>query len=190
MPSDVKWHFIGHLQSNKAKKLVVDVPNLSIVETVDSHKLAKKLNDAAADINRGVLGIYLQINTSQEDSKSGMEAPEAPAVAKLIASSCPKLSIQGLMTIGAPGDASCFDALVACREQVALALAVEPGSLALSMGMSGDFEAAIAKGSTSVRVGSSIFGAREYPASDPSTTAVAAAAPMEEPASPTSSSGK
>jgi uncharacterized pyridoxal phosphate-containing UPF0001 family protein len=66
------------------------------------------------------------------------------------------------MTIGAPGDLSCFDTLVSCRAAVASALGgIEPESLALSMGMSGDFEAAVAKGSDSVRVGSSIFGARE-----------------------------
>jgi uncharacterized pyridoxal phosphate-containing UPF0001 family protein len=73
------------------------------------------------------------------------------------------------MTIGAPGDLGCFDRLVECRAAVAEALALEGGEeeLALSMGMSGDFEDAIARGATSVRVGSDIFGARAYAASVP-----------------------
>ena len=70
--------------------------------------------------------------------------------------------LDGLMTIGAPGDFSCFDALVRCREEVADALGVEVDSLDLSMGMSGDYESAIERGATSVRVGSTIFGARDY----------------------------
>lgn len=67
------------------------------------------------------------------------------------------------MTIGAPGDMDCFDRLSACREAVAAGLGIEPHALELSMGMSGDFEEAIRRGSTNVRVGSTIFGARFYP---------------------------
>ena len=66
------------------------------------------------------------------------------------------------MTIGAPGDDSAFDNLRSCRDAVEQELSLESGSLELSMGMSGDFETAIAKGSTNVRVGSTIFGARDY----------------------------
>jgi uncharacterized pyridoxal phosphate-containing UPF0001 family protein len=66
------------------------------------------------------------------------------------------------MTIGAPGDVSCFDRLVECRSEVGVALGVEEDTLKLSMGMSGDFETAIAKGSTRVRIGSTLFGARDY----------------------------
>jgi PLP dependent protein len=69
------------------------------------------------------------------------------------------------MTIGAPDDFTCFDKLVLAREHVAAALSVEPSTLALSMGMSGDYEEAIERGSTNVRVGSTIFGARDYGAS-------------------------
>lgn len=163
MPPDVRWHFIGTLQSKKAKKLVNEVPNLSVVETVDSLKLAKLLNDAAKGKGK-VLDIYLQINTSGEDTKSGTGPAEASALAIAVQSQCPNVSVKGLMTIGAPGDLSCFDTLVGCRVAVAAALGgIEPESLALSMGMSGDFEEAIARGATSVRVGSSVFGARVYP---------------------------
>jgi pyridoxal phosphate enzyme (YggS family) len=171
MPPDVAWHFIGPLQSNKAAQLVrrVGLPQLACVETVASKKLAAKLNNAVdgleeEDGEEGQrLGIYLQVNTSGESSKSGL-APGSELIdlATDIAATCPRLSIDGLMTIGAPGDLSCFDALVRCREEVAQALGVDVDSLDLSMGMSGDYEHAIERGATSVRVGSTIFGARDY----------------------------
>ena len=178
MPQDVSWHFIGPLQSNKAAPLVkkVGLPQLACVETVASMKLANKLNNAVdslvqdrgesegeGDNKTNTLGIYLQVNTSGEESKSGL-APGAELIdlARDVAATCPRLSIDGLMTIGAPGDFSCFDALVRCREEVADALGVEVDSLDLSMGMSGDYEHAIERGATSVRVGSTIFGARDY----------------------------
>ena len=91
-----------------------------------------------------------------------MLAEEAVALAKHVRDACPQLRFVGLMTIGAPGEMGCFDTLVDCRATVAEALGVEPTSLELSMGMSGDFEEAIKRGSDSVRV-SSIFGARDYP---------------------------
>ena len=171
MPGDIRWHFIGHLQSNKAKKLVSAVPNLAVVETVDSLKLAKKLDAGVVDsgVEGRVLDVYLQINTSGESSKSGLAWPgeEPLKLAAAVAAECPSLRVAGVMTIGAPGDLTCFDQLVACRVTVAEQLGVPSRSLALSMGMSGDFEPAIARGATSVRVGSSIFGARAYAASKP-----------------------
>jgi len=168
LPEDIRWHFIGHLQSNKAKKLVEEVPNLAVVETVDSFKLAAKLNAAVEKAGDEAwpadktLGIYLQVNTSGEESKSGVSPGDVADLAVQVSQTCPRLSVAGVMTIGAPGDASCFDRLVACRAAVADALAVPPPRLALSMGMSGDFEEAIARGATSVRVGSSILGVRAY----------------------------
>ena len=173
LPQDIEWHFIGHLQSNKAKKLAEAVPNLAVVETVDSLKLAKKLDAGVADsgVAGRLLDIYLQINTSGEESKSGLAWPgPAPAeVAAAIAAACPHVRVAGVMTIGAPGDLTCFDRLVECRAAVAAEGlgGVDPAGLALSMGMSSDFEDAIARGATSVRVGSDIFGARAYAASKP-----------------------
>lgn len=170
MPDDVSWHFIGPLQSNKAAPLVktVGLDKLACIETVSTLKLAAKLNRAVETLNEDTeekkkLGIYIQVNTSGEDSKSGVSpGGEATDLAKQISEECPWLSIDGLMTIGAPGDNSCFDMLSQCREEVAESLGVEANGLDLSMGMSGDFEVAIAKGATSVRVGSTIFGARDY----------------------------
>ena len=183
MPKDIEWHFIGPLQSNKAALLVKQVgASLAVVETVSTMKLARKLNRAAEDVNADVcqrresdsesddkykyqLGVYIQVNTSGEASKSGVGVgDEAIALAKGIVEECPYLSFQGVMTIGAPGDYSCFDKLVACRKAVARAIGngMEDSDLELSMGMSGDYEEAIRRGATNVRVGSTIFGARDY----------------------------
>lgn len=170
MPDDVSWHFIGPLQSNKAAPLVktVGLDKLACVETVSTLKLATKLNRAAESLNDGAdekkkLGVYIQVNTSGEESKSGVSpGAEAADLAERISEECPWISIDGLMTIGAPGDHSCFDALARCREEVAEALGRESNEMELSMGMSGDFEVAISKGATSVRVGSTIFGERDY----------------------------
>jgi len=170
LPGDIRWHFIGHLQSNKTNA-VTSVPNLWMVETVDSAKLATRLSAGCERAGRALddrLGVMVQVNTSGEESKSGIE-PTEDAVSELtrhIAEACPRLRLVGLMTIGMP-DYTCtpenFACLARCREYAAAALGVDPADLELSMGMSGDYEQAIAMGSTNVRVGSTIFGAREYP---------------------------
>ncbi|KAL7533388.1 hypothetical protein ACHAWF_004475 [Thalassiosira exigua] len=170
MPDDVMWHFIGPLQSNKAAPLVktVGLDKLACIETVSTLKLAGKLNRAVEALNEGSeekkkLGIYIQVNTSGEESKSGVSpGGDVIDLVKQISEECPWLSVDGLMTIGAPGDNTCFDTLVQCRDELATALGRDPNGLDLSMGMSGDFEVAIARGATSIRVGSTIFGERDY----------------------------
>ena len=146
---------------------------MACVETVSTIKLANKLNNAVDSLLEGsesdgtvakTLGIYIQINTSGEESKSGIQTEdELKELIEGITSNCPHLKILGLMTIGAPGDYSCFDKLVEYRVSAASLLGLDSAEeLELSMGMSGDFEEAIKRGSTSVRVGSTIFGARDY----------------------------
>jgi pyridoxal phosphate enzyme (YggS family) len=164
LPNDIKWHFIGHLQSSKSNKLVRDVPNLYMLETIDSEKLANKLQNACALANRETpLIVLIQVDTSNEDTKSGVTQEELLPLVDYINKECPLLKLGGMMTIGAPGDLTCFDKLVQSREHVAQHMQVPAESLELSMGMSGDFEEAIARGATSVRVGSTIFGERIYP---------------------------
>jgi PLP dependent protein len=105
------------------------------------------------------------VNTSGEDSKFGVTPEETVALAKHISSSCEHLRLAGLMTIGQPDYSSRpenFICLTQCRAQVAEAIGVSPDTLELSMGMSGDFEQAVEMGSTVIRVGSTIFGARDY----------------------------
>ena len=166
MPADVRWHFIGHLQSNKAKDLVAAAPNLFCVHTVDSLKLAQELQKRVAALRPdNPLAIMVQVNTSAEASKSGVAPADCAALAAEVARSCPLLRVCGLMCIGKysadEGSAlSDFEALVQCRVLTAEALGVGAASLELSMGMSHDFEQAVAAGATAVRVGSTIFGRR------------------------------
>ena len=168
MPDDVRWHFIGHLQSNKARGLVAGVPNLTCVETLDSKKLANKLDTACAESQRTEpLSVMLQVNTSGEESKFGLPPGEdCLDLARHVVEACPQLRLAGLMTIGKPdytSEPENFLCLARCRDALYSALGLPAGSLELSMGMSGDFEQAIEMGSDNVRVGSTIFGAREYP---------------------------
>lgn len=166
MPDDVMWHFIGGLQSNKAKVLL-SVPNLYVVESVDREKTAKALNKAVTAVERNdKLKVMVQVNTSGEESKSGCEPGETVQLAQYVEEKCDNLDLIGLMTIGAPDDSDepkAFKVLAKEREAVAKELGKDEEELILSMGMSGDFEAAIQMGSDSVRVGSTIFGARQYP---------------------------
>ncbi|CAL6335996.1 unnamed protein product [Bathycoccus prasinos] len=165
LPKDISWHFVGHIQSNKAKALVQGVPNLKVVETVDSKKLADKLNVAVEQCKalreERLLDVMVQVNTSGEESKYGVAPGENVVdLAKHIRDNCKELKLIGLMTIGMPDYTSKpenFDRLKEERKTRDYERALE-----LSMGMSGDFENAIAMGSTNVRVGSTIFGARDY----------------------------
>lgn len=166
LPADIKWHFIGHLQSSKASKLVKDVPNLYSVHTVDKEKLASKLNSAVSALDDAKdgrkLNVMVQVMTSEEDTKSGVTPLEAVNLVRYVQTQCGHLQFTGLMTIGAPGDLSCFDRLLACQELVAEHCGVPRETVQLSMGMSGDFEQAVQRGSHLVRVGSTIFGPRIY----------------------------
>ncbi|KAG9509441.1 Pyridoxal phosphate homeostasis protein, partial [Fragariocoptes setiger] len=158
---DIKWHFIGRLQSNKVNKLL-KVPNLYMIETIDSEKLASLVNkafspnevendtqaDTSLDHNR--MKVMVQVKTSDEDTKSGVELDSAVSLARYIHSECPALELSGLMTIGklggwGPGEKNLdFVKLSSCRENICKELNIEPEFLELSMGMSGDFEEASA----------------------------------------------
>ncbi|CAL8466466.1 g6002 [Coccomyxa elongata] len=165
LPSDISWHFVGHLQSNKAKTLLDGVPNLAFLETVDTEKLANKLDSTVEQLGRPPLPVFVQVNTSGEESKYGVEPAACTPLARHIKEKCAHLRFAGLMTIGQPDYSSRpenFQCLEACREEVCKELGLATEDVELSMGMSGDFEQAIEMGSTNVRVGSTIFGARDY----------------------------
>ena len=164
---DIRWHFIGHLQRNKCNNLT-SLPNLWAVETVDSKRLATTLDTSWK--RRGYqrkLNVFVQVNTSGEESKHGCRSSEAPSLVKHIMESCDSLEFRGVMTIGQMGhDYSTgpnpdFDSLTSTRREVCRQLGLEIDSVELSMGMSADYEEAILAGSTNIRVGSTIFGARE-----------------------------
>ena len=166
---DIRWHLIGHLQRNKVNK-VANIPNLFMVESVDSDKLATALNNAFEKSRKNSdehMKVMIQVNTSGEQEKSGCSPEAASTLVKYVQEKCPCLQVVGLMTIGEYGyDVSNgpnpdFIRLVECRKDVASKLDLNENSLELSMGMSTDYEHAIELGSTNVRVGSSIFGHRE-----------------------------
>ncbi|KAM4609726.1 pyridoxal phosphate homeostasis protein isoform 2-T3 [Polymixia lowei] len=174
---EIKWHFIGHLQKNNVNKLL-GVPNLFMVETVDSVKLADKVNSSwqrlrAASTQR--LKVLVQINTSGEQSKHGLPPEETVNTVKHILSKCTALHFSGLMTIGrygynlSDGPNPDFQMLLSRRQEVCDSLKLPLEEVELSMGMSNDFEHAIEVGATNVRVGSIIFGNREYPNSAANT---------------------
>eukprot|EP00009_Paramoeba_aestuarina_P018759 CAMPEP_0201529054 /NCGR_PEP_ID=MMETSP0161_2-20130828/40452_1 /ASSEMBLY_ACC=CAM_ASM_000251 /TAXON_ID=180227 /ORGANISM="Neoparamoeba aestuarina, Strain SoJaBio B1-5/56/2" /LENGTH=252 /DNA_ID=CAMNT_0047930665 /DNA_START=434 /DNA_END=1192 /DNA_ORIENTATION=+ len=168
LPKDIQWHFIGTLQRNKVKILLKGVPNLAILETVTSVRLADEVQKVVkrmreAKEREDKLRIFVQVNTSGEDTKGGILPNESVDVVNHIISKCPDLEFGGLMTIGrpsAPEDQPDFTTLIQCRKEVAEALNKEEKDFELSMGMSADFKEAIKFGSTNVRVGSTIFGAR------------------------------
>ncbi|KAK9479327.1 hypothetical protein V1514DRAFT_328334 [Lipomyces japonicus] len=165
LPDSIQWHFIGTLQTAKCKTLA-QIPNLYAVETVEAEKRAKKLNDNRPD-GFPKLNVFVQVNTSGEAEKSGVTGNEAVELAKYIVTECPRLRFKGLMTIGSKSQSEAaadgianqdFKNLVEIRDKIETQLRLT--GLELSMGMSEDFEDAIRQGSTNVRVGSSIFGAR------------------------------
>ncbi len=162
---DAQWHMIGHLQTNKAAKAV---ELFSAVDSVDSLKLAEKLNLAAEKIGKK-LAVLIEVNLGGEKAKSGI-APEKPELEQIL-QSAPQLehmAIDGLMTIPPftedPQQARpYFRKLRELRDKLALRKLPGVSMDTLSMGMSHDFEVAIEEGSTYVRVGTAIFGERTTP---------------------------
>uniref|UniRef100_A0A7S1F469 Pyridoxal phosphate homeostasis protein n=1 Tax=Noctiluca scintillans TaxID=2966 RepID=A0A7S1F469_NOCSC len=169
LPHDIQWHFIGKLQSNKVGKLLKGCPTLACVETITSQKLAVAVNrtwEAQTSGSPARLRVFVQVNSSGETSKNGIDADHCASLCRFIVNECPGLQLKGLMTIGAPDYSGCravdFETLRQCRVEVAAATGIELAQLELSMGMSNDFEKAVVEGSTSVRVGSAVMGARDY----------------------------
>jgi hypothetical protein len=156
----VEWHFIGHLQSNKARS-AVDL--FSMIHSVDRLSLAEALNQEANKQGK-ILPVLIQVNISGEESKSGINPQETLQLLERIAG-LQHLSVQGLMTMPPwfedPEDARPhFNALRKLREELASKKIHGVSLQELSMGMSGDFEVAIEEGATLVRVGTAIFGPR------------------------------
>ncbi len=158
---DIEWHFIGPLQSNKSR-LVAE--HFDWMHTVSRDKIAQRLHEQRP-AQMAPLNVCIQINISDEDSKSGIDADGMLALAESIVA-LPNLTLRGLMAIPTDTDDIAqqsreFAALKACYD---LLKDRYPQVDTLSMGMSGDLEQAIANGSTMVRIGSAIFGTREYTA--------------------------
>lgn len=156
----VSWHFIGHLQSNKAKYAV---KLFDMIHSVDSLKLAKELNKQAKKINK-IQKILIQVNISMESTKSGIHEEDAQKLIKEI-SLFEHVSVKGLMTMPPFFNNSeivrpYFSALRNLQDKIRNEAIKNINMQELSMGMTGDFEVAIKEGATFVRIGTAIFGER------------------------------
>ncbi|KAA3641439.1 MAG: YggS family pyridoxal phosphate-dependent enzyme [Proteobacteria bacterium] len=156
-------HFIGHLQSNKIKQVLRWA---DCIQSVDRPSLAKKLQNRLLFEDKH-MDILVQVNTSYEDSKFGVKPEQALDLVKKI-SEFDRIHIKGLMTIGlfsADKDKvrACFQRLVSIRQEIESQQIPGVEMAELSMGMSGDLEIAIEEGATIIRVGTAIFGERQYP---------------------------
>lgn len=162
LPSDIRWHMIGHLQRNKVKYIIKDT---ALIHSVDSYRLAEEINIQAKKIRR-IVPILIEVNIAEESSKFGISAPEALQLTEEIAQ-LDNLRIQGLMTI-APYTENPEDNRPYFKKIRDLSVDIDKENIdnvsmdVLSMGMTGDYMIAIEEGATIVRVGTGIFGARNY----------------------------
>jgi len=161
LPEDIQWHMVGHVQSNKVKYMA---PYVSLIHAVDSLKLLKEINKRAKQNDR-TIHCLLQIKIAEEDSKFGIDADEA----REILASEAYAKMEHVKVIGLMGMATFTDNKDQVRSEFKYLKSVfdkfqedVPDLKELSMGMSGDYEIAVDCGSTMVRIGSSIFGERNY----------------------------
>ena len=168
MPSDVRWHMIGHLQRNKVKYIVGKV---ALIHSVDTYRLAEEINIQAK--KRGIIvPILVEVNIAGEETKFGTTAEDAMLLVEEI-SKLENVRIRGLMTI-APFVENPEDNRLYFRKIKQLSVDITNKNIdnvsmeILSMGMTGDYEVAIEEGATMVRVGTGIFGARNYKKSNES----------------------
>ena len=162
LPTDIRWHMIGHLQTNKVKYIVGRV---SLIHSVDSLHLAQEIEKQAAKLDV-IVPILIEVNIAEEESKFGIHKEETISLVREVAT-LPHIRIQGLMTI-APYVENPEDNRTYFRgiKQLSVDIArenIDNVSMdCLSMGMTGDYEVAIEEGATMVRVGTGIFGERNY----------------------------
>lgn len=161
--SSIEWHFIGHLQTNKAKFIP---GNFSWLHSLDNLDLARKLSRRAQEQSASV-NILIEVNVTGDPKKHGVAADALPKfIEKLLEQDLPALPLRGLMTIGPHAAAekqtrACFAGLRRLRDDCQRRFGLK-GFSELSMGMSDDYRAAIQEGATMVRVGTAIFGKRDY----------------------------
>lgn len=166
LPKDIRWHFIGHLQRNKVKYIAQFV---HLIHGVDSESLLLEINKQGKKINR-VIPCLLQVHIAKEETKFGLDESELESIIKKMAvnpEAFSNISIMGLMGMASfTDDANIvkkeFDALHSIFKKCKDAPELKGKCTILSMGMSGDYEIAIASGSNMVRIGSLIFGERNY----------------------------
>lgn len=162
LPKDIRWHMIGHLQRNKVKYLMGKV---TMIHSVDSLRLAEQIEHEAAKADT-IVSVLIEVNVAQEESKFGTTCSDAIALVEA-AAKLPHLKIKGLMTI-APFTENPEENRIFFRKLKQLSVDIKSKNIdnvdmdELSMGMTGDYEVAIEEGATMVRVGTGIFGERNY----------------------------
>ncbi len=154
LPKDIRWHLIGHLQTNKVKYIISSV---SMIQSVDSIRLAQEI-DRLAVKNGLVMDVLCEVNIGGEESKSGIAPAELEGLLKEV-SSLEGLRLRGLMTIPPPSDSDVF---LGRMQELYNRFAPEYSFDTLSMGMTHDYAQAVKYGSTLVRIGTGLFGARNY----------------------------
>jgi pyridoxal phosphate enzyme (YggS family) len=164
LPKDIRWHFIGHLQSNKVKYIA---PFVSLIHGVDSKKLLTEINKQAAKCNR-VIDCLLQIHIATEETKFGLDENELNEIINSDITSLENIRIKGLMGMASFTDdqqktRNEFNLLKSLFDKYAKLSMVNGQWSILSMGMSADYKIAIEEGSKMVRIGSLLFGKREAP---------------------------
>lgn len=160
LPQDINWHMIGHLQSNKCKSLL-QIKNLKVIESVDSLKLAENLDKELKKIDKKI-DIYLQINISNETTKSGIAPEKVIETLEQIKEKCENLLIKGLMSIGNVNSKPEFEEMYRLKNVICEKFSINPDEFVLSFGTSDDYENAILHGSNEIRIGTLIFGERNY----------------------------
>lgn len=165
MPDDVEWHFIGHLQTNKVKSII---PIVSLIHSIDSEKLLRTVDEEAGKAGR-IVDVLLELHVAQEESKFGFTTEDCLRLAgDGTFASLKNVRIRGVMGMATNTEdeaeiAKEFHAIRAVFDTLKQgAMSANPEFSIVSMGMSDDYEIAIAEGSTMVRVGSKIFGPRQY----------------------------
>lgn len=165
MPDDVEWHFIGHLQTNKVKSII---PIVSLIHSIDSEKLLRTVDEEARKAGR-IVDVLLELHVAQEESKFGFTTEDCLRLAgDGTFASLKNVRIRGVMGMATNTEdeaeiAKEFHAIRAVFDTLKQgAMSANPEFSIVSMGMSDDYEIAIAEGSTMVRVGSEIFGPRQY----------------------------
>ena len=154
---NIEWHFIGHVQRNKTKHLA---EKFAWVHGIDRLIIAERLS-SQRETSQAPLNICLQVNIDHQESKDGCMVTEVPDLVRQI-SQLPQLRLRGLMVIPAPNNISAFSDARALFESVKSEHAHPEDWDTLSMGMSGDMNEAIQAGSTMIRIGTALFGARDY----------------------------
>lgn len=159
----VRWHLIGHLQTNKVKYIIDKV---CMIHSVDSFNLAKEINKRAAQHDL-VMDILIQVNSAEEESKFGIGTDEVDALIAEIAENCPNIRIRGLMCIAPYAEDTnevrpYFAEVKALFDKYKEKKTDNIDFEYLSMGMTNDFEVAVEEGSNLIRVGTAIFGVRDY----------------------------